>query len=868
MSGLKFKNIEELMDKLNNEYKVLLDVIDNVILVIDNEMKILFVNRKGRKLIGENVLMQPCKALKMDNCSTEKCCIMRYLHGLQPLDNLHKDGSVEKVTVSRFYDNQNNPQGFIIVATDITELSNMKKELLIGEEIYKLALKQANTTLWQYDVLNHTIEQLFCPDEVALGILDINKTYYNIPESLVEAKIISQEDGLRVRKLCQEIEKGRPETSIELKMKRGDGEERWISLKCSTNFDEQGRAVKSIGIGKDITDFVELKSKYEIEREYREALGKDALSYIEVNLTMNEVIDWKIAKNNFIDFYDGKNYEKSILKLSENSIPSEYGKALRELNRQNLLNNYRDGKRKLDLEYQFYNKFKDNYNFIQITLYLIEFNKDIYACGYIKDINENKVHDLVLKKKIELDPLTGLYNREAIEIKTNEIIQNFPENNHAIMILDIDNFKQVNDNFGHLYGDAFLCEISRKIKSKFRNDDLVARLGGDEYLVLMKNISNSELAIDKANDLCKLIEGAYGTGGTKVKVTVSVGVVLYPNHGKTFDELYHHGDQALYKIKKNNKNGVCLYDESLEISDGQLDKVNNIVDRATKKFSDNVGEYIFRILYKCQDLNETITAVLELLGMHYYMSQNLIIVRDLDIGKYKVNNYWSSKNEDLTKVIDVTYHDYWPEYVRQFDDEGILWVNDIKASDVSPAIKTLYANSKTRMVISGLIKNGDDIIGIISMEHEKPYAYKAEEKEMLLTSIAIISTFLVKKYQEKEKNQYLNAIQMILDFQENGIYVIDPNTYKLVYYNHKIKHIFNQVKVGDYCYKSFRGYDEPCADCPIKDMKDSDLSYTKLIYNCNISAQLETTVKRVRWINGQDVAAVTSIDITKYYNEK
>ena len=649
-------------------------------------------------------------------------------------------------------------------------------------------------------MLNHTIEQLFCPDEVALGILDINKTYYNIPESLVEAKIISQEDGLRVRKLCQEIEKGRPETSIELKMKRGDGEERWISLKCSTIFDEQGRAVKSIGIGKDITDFVELKSKYEIEREYREALGKDALSYIEVNLTMNEVIDRKIAKNNFIDFY-------------------------------------RDGKRKLDLEYQFYNKFKDNYNFIQITLYLIEFNKDIYACGYIKDINENKVHDLVLKKKIELDPLTGLYNRETIEIKTNEIIQNFPENNHAIMILDIDNFKQVNDNFGHLYGDAFLCEISRKIKSKFRNDDLVARLGGDEYLVLMKNISNSELAIDKANDLCKLIEGAYGTGGTKVKVTVSVGVVLYPNHGKTFDELYHHGDQALYKIKKNNKNGVCLYDESLEISDGQLDKVNNIVDRATKKFSDNVGEYIFRILYKCQDLNETITAVLELLGMHYYMSQNLIIVRDLDIGKYKVNNYWSSKNEDLTKVIDVTYHDYWPEYVRQFDDEGILWVNDIKASDVSPAIKTLYANSKTRMVISGLIKNGDDIIGIISMEHEKPYAYKAEEKEMLLTSIAIISTFLVKKYQEKE-------------------------------YNHKIKHIFNQVKVGDYCYKSFRGYDEPCADCPIKDMKDSDLSYTKLIYNCNISAQLETTVKRVRWINGQDVAAVTSIDITKYYNEK
>ena len=67
------------------------------------------------------------------------------------------------------------------------------------------------------------------------------------------------------------------------------------------------------------------------------------------------------------------------------------------------------------------------------------------------------------------------------------------------------------------------------------------------------------------------------------------------------------------------------------------------------------------------------------------------------------------------------------------------------------------------MVISGLIKNGDDIIGIISMEHEKPYAYKAEEKEMLLTSIAIISTFLVKKYQEKEKNQYNGSCRTRID---------------------------------------------------------------------------------------------------------
>ena len=77
------------------------------------------------------------------------------------------------------------------------------------------------------------------------------------------------------------------------------------------------------------------------------------------------------------------------------------------------------------------------------------------------------------------------------------------------MILDIDNFKAINDNFGHLYGDALLCEISRKLKSLFRIDDLIARLGGDEYLILMKNIPNVPIVIEKAKSICKSLKFIY-----------------------------------------------------------------------------------------------------------------------------------------------------------------------------------------------------------------------------------------------------------------------------------------------------------------------------------------------------------------------
>lgn len=864
---MNFKTINELLNKLNEEYKVLLDVIDNQVLIIDNNLNILFINQKGRKNLKENFLMQHCSILKTANCKTDNCCIKRYLAGLKPLDNIRENGIVEKVTVSPFYDNQGQRQGYIIVSTDVSELVKMKKELLISEEIYKLALTQSKTTLWQYDVNKKSIEQLFSPKGTALGILDVEKKYYNIPESLVEAKIISKEDGKRVKKLCQNIEKGCPETEIELKMKNSKGVERWIKLKCTTIFDDQHQPIKSIGIGEDITEIINLRAKYQIEREYRDVIGKDALCYMEVNLTENKIVSRKIAANNFINFYTGSNYERSIEVLSENVIKNKQGKLLRELKREHLLEAYHEGRWNQDFEYQFYNKEDEDYHFVKISVFLINVNGDIYACSYINDINDAKVENLDLQKKAELDPLTGLYNRKAIETKINYIIKEFPKNRHALMVLDIDNFKAINDNLGHLYGDALLCEIARKIKSRFRNDDLIARLGGDEYLILMKNISNNDLAIEKAKDLCKLIEGEYGTGALKIKVTISVGIALYPETGESFDDLYHHGDQALYKIKNSSKNGVCLYDKQIDVNSKRKTDSNEIIlKRTPKKFSDNVGEYIFRILYNCQDVNETVTAVLELLGMHYNMYQNMIFIKDLEDGKFKLQNYWSFKQ--VPASIRMVSEDKLDAYFSNFDKEGVLWIDDIDSDKVSSLIKEIYLNTNIKMIINYLIKNDQEVIGIISMEYQQPYYFTSVEKERISTAIAIINTFIVKQYQENEKNRYLETIQLVLDFQNNGIYIIDPSNYKLVYYNNKVRHIFNNVKSGDVCYKAFRGFEAPCPDCPIKDMKDSDQTYTKLLFNSRINSQLETTVRRVHWINGQEVVAITSIDITKYYCEK
>lgn len=865
--SVKFENIEILKEKLRGEYKTLLDIIDNKIIIIDNDFNILFINKKGMVGLDDSYLMKHCSILKTNNCNSDNCCVKRYLNGLEPKEIICRDGTIDRVSVSRFFDKQGKPQGFIIVSTDITEIDKMKQELLISEEIYKLALTQSRTTLWEYDVKEKKIQQLFSPQGGTIGILDGNVIYRDIPNSLVENNIVSKEDGKRIVSLCKEIENGKPETEIELKMRGLDGVERWVKLKCNTIFDVSNKAIKSIGIAEDITDIIELKTRYQIEREQRETLSEDAMIYLEANLDENKVVTRRILKNNYLEYYSGSSYDRFIDNLSDYVIKSEKGKLCRELKRKNLVELYSKGIRNHDFEYQLYNKKSKAYQYVKISILLLNINNSVYGCIYIIDINDSKEENLELQKKAELDPLTGLYNRKIIESKINQIIKEFPEAWHALMILDVDNFKAINDNMGHLYGDALLCEIANKIKTRFRNDDLIARLGGDEYLILMKNIYDQDLAVEKAKDLCKVLSGTYGTSKIKIDISVSIGVALYPQCGSNFDMLYHCGDIALYKVKNTTKNGVCLYDKKMELETNIIKNRETIVeDRKPKNFSENVGVYIFRILYNCQDINETVTAVLELLGMHYNMTRSALFIKKLGSQEFILQNIWTNNNKPSSSIKS-TSSTKLDKFISLFDEAGMLWIEDINSDEVDPFVKEFYKGLNIKTAVNYLIKNGQNVIGIIALEYDHIYRFSLEEKEVITTACAIIGTFVLKEYQEEEKNRYLNAIKFVLDSQNTAIYIINPDNYTLIYYNNRIKEIFNDISSDDKCYKKFRDLDEPCQDCPLLDMSENDKSYKKIIYNQKLNTKLEITAKRIRWFDEQKALALTSIDITNYYQK-
>ncbi|MGL4594994.1 MAG: diguanylate cyclase, partial [Thermoguttaceae bacterium] len=181
---------------------------------------------------------------------------------------------------------------------------------------------------------------------------------------------------------------------------------------------------------------------------------------------------------------------------------------------------------------------------------------------FVENIDEQVQKEQILANKAEKDQLTGLYNKSTTEtlIKATLTDRKNVSGVHGLMIIDADNFKQVNDRLGHQWGDDVLVDVSQKLKPIFRADDIVGRVGGDEFFVFMKNYGDTKLLQSKAEEICEAFRNTYNEGDVSVSISASVGIATYPEHGTDFESLYKNADTALYITKEKGKNCYTLFD--------------------------------------------------------------------------------------------------------------------------------------------------------------------------------------------------------------------------------------------------------------------------------------------------------------------
>jgi diguanylate cyclase (GGDEF)-like protein len=160
----------------------------------------------------------------------------------------------------------------------------------------------------------------------------------------------------------------------------------------------------------------------------------------------------------------------------------------------------------------------------------------------------------------ERDLMTNVYNKvSGMNIAENKLRISGEESLHALFIIDIDNFKCINDKLGHAAGDEVIIEAAKTISKVFRDSDIVSRFGGDEFVVFAAHITDMGFVEEKAEELCKALRQSYGEGEKIQNISASVGVACFPIHGLTYNELFKHADETLYKVKEKGKDGFAIY---------------------------------------------------------------------------------------------------------------------------------------------------------------------------------------------------------------------------------------------------------------------------------------------------------------------
>ncbi len=364
--------------------------------------------------------------------------------------------------------------------------------------------------------------------------------------------------------------------------------------------------------------------------------------------------------------------------------------------------------------------------------------------GKLTDITQQKERIARLTKKAELDPLTKLLNKEEAEERIEKYLSGNPNNQKsALFIIDIDNFKRVNDTLGHQFGDSVLKDIAQKIKGIFRKDDIIGRLGGDEFVVLMQDISSESVIKDKADSLTDAFRHTFSGDQNEYKISASIGIAVCPDHGTAFKELYPLADSALYNSKKRGKDCYTIYSDT--IKECVMSNKTPLEDAArfvASYYADDPIYNIFEMLYETKDMYTTLNKVISIIGRRFDVDRCYLFELSGD-GKYISKTYeWCTEgiNPEYKSMQNLPA-DEMKFMFNHYNQDGIFYCNDI--ADLDEQTYEFFRKQGINSVIHCAFFNKGEMRGFIGFDKCNEYrVWLGEEIAMLNYISKILSVFL------------------------------------------------------------------------------------------------------------------------------
>jgi len=477
--------------------------------------------------------------------------------------------------------------------------------------------------------------------------------------------------------------------------------------------------------------------------------------------------------------------------------------------------------------------------------------------GIIINIDSEMKAQRQLQDRADRDSLTNLLNKNAARKHAEEYLRRISGDlSCALLIIDLDDFKEVNDRYGHLFGDAVLTRIAREIEKSFRVQDIVARIGGDEFMVLMRGVSDRSLPETRCKRLLEVIRNVVQDKWHRLPVSCSIGIAMAPEDGTTYYELFSKADQALYYAKSQGKNCYASYAETGAVYSNTRRRSSKPIDSDMEPgmAEENIVRHTFEKLYRSKNIEHSVHEILEMIGRKTNVSRVYVFENSED-NRFCTNTYeWCNDGiqSEIRNLQNISYETDIPGYADYFDENGIFYCPDI--SMVSKGAYEILEPQGIKSMLQCAIRENGVFRGYIGFDECVEQRIWTKQEIQLLSFLSeMLSVFLLNLQHGKKTQHQADTLQSILDNQAAWTYVVRAGSFRLEYLNSSLRKQLPKAEAGGRCYEVLKNRESPCSYCPLAD-PERNTAGGRLLQEGE--AQLLLEAAEISW-NGEKACMMT-----------
>lgn len=396
-----------------------------------------------------------------------------------------------------------------------------------------------------------------------------------------------------------------------------------------------------------------------------------------------------------------------------------------------------------DYEFEF-RIYTGNRCFIWVKLkYRAEFKFGVAqkVIGFLENIEESRQKEAQLKEVIERDAMTGLYSKTYAPYLVNQTLAD-KNKMHALLILDLDNFKSVNDKLGHLIGDAVIMDMAMNLKNTFRKNDILGHIGGDEFMVVIKDIKSPDMVLKKCSQLRDILRKVYTHEGEEVSVSASIGIALAPEHGTDYNILFTRADAALAESKRQGKDTETIYNEQIEDAEKRVADNAELPTQNFRKMLANPMEYIFQMVFNSRDTSLAVQLLLQIFSKYFKVNRAYVFWH-MD-GPHWPKILFDYVNGDFKKA-EIAHDPPLRVHIRK-RYRNTKRGRFSECADTSQLVERARHDFERRNIyayIECAVMDGEDFIGCVGFDDcQKARTWTKEEHEILFSFSEIMRRFL------------------------------------------------------------------------------------------------------------------------------